>query len=174
VGSGHRLAGSSSSNGQQQAAQWKPGLEAAAAAATWRSNDAGSNSTALVLCMMHCCVMPLRAAATSCCGTQHSRHAGCQAQQQDGWQLRHLQRTHFTVAAVSCCVPCITCCVAGKTTLLRLVAGLELPTGGKIYFDDLDATDLAVQDRQVRRNGALTSAAAAAAAAASMSSSGSG
>jgi ABC-type thiamine transport system ATPase subunit len=38
---------------------------------------------------------------------------------------------------------------AGKTTLLRLVAGLELPTGGKIYFDDLDATDLAVQDRQV-------------------------
>lgn len=39
---------------------------------------------------------------------------------------------------------------SGKTTLLRLVAGLEDPTGGKIYFDDLDATDLMVQDRQVR------------------------
>ena len=38
---------------------------------------------------------------------------------------------------------------SGKTTLLRLVAGLEGPTGGRIYFDDLDATDLAVQDRQV-------------------------
>lgn len=39
---------------------------------------------------------------------------------------------------------------SGKTTLLRLVAGLEDPTGGKIYFDDTDATDLPVQDRQVR------------------------
>jgi len=39
---------------------------------------------------------------------------------------------------------------SGKTTLLRLVAGLEGPTDGRIYFDDLDATDLAVQDRQVR------------------------
>lgn len=38
---------------------------------------------------------------------------------------------------------------SGKTTLLRLVAGLEEPTGGKIYFDDLDATNLPVQDRQV-------------------------
>jgi sulfate transport system ATP-binding protein len=39
---------------------------------------------------------------------------------------------------------------SGKTTLLRLVAGLEDPTGGRIYFDDLDATDLPVQDRQVQ------------------------
>jgi ABC-type oligopeptide transport system ATPase subunit len=38
---------------------------------------------------------------------------------------------------------------SGKTTLLRLIAGLEVPTGGKILFDDLDATDLAVQDRMV-------------------------
>jgi ABC-type Fe3+/spermidine/putrescine transport system ATPase subunit len=38
---------------------------------------------------------------------------------------------------------------SGKTTLLRLVAGLEEPTGGHIYFDDLEATNLPVQDRQV-------------------------
>lgn len=38
---------------------------------------------------------------------------------------------------------------AGKTTLLRLVAGLEQPTAGRILFDDLDATNLPVQDRQV-------------------------
>lgn len=38
---------------------------------------------------------------------------------------------------------------SGKTTLLRLIAGLEDPTGGKIYFDDFDATNTSVQDRQI-------------------------
>ncbi|EFJ53215.1 hypothetical protein VOLCADRAFT_102820 [Volvox carteri f. nagariensis] len=38
---------------------------------------------------------------------------------------------------------------SGKTTLLRLVAGLEQPTGGSIFFDDVDATNLSVQDRQI-------------------------
>jgi ABC-type sulfate/molybdate transport systems ATPase subunit len=38
---------------------------------------------------------------------------------------------------------------SGKTTLLRLVAGLEQPTAGSIYFDDTDATDLSVQERQI-------------------------
>ncbi|KAG2502059.1 hypothetical protein HYH03_000553 [Edaphochlamys debaryana] len=38
---------------------------------------------------------------------------------------------------------------SGKTTLLRLVAGLETPTAGHIYFDDTDATNLSVQDRQI-------------------------
>ena len=38
---------------------------------------------------------------------------------------------------------------SGKTTLLRLIAGLESPTGGRILFDDADATNLPVQDRQV-------------------------
>jgi len=38
---------------------------------------------------------------------------------------------------------------SGKTTLLRLIAGLEQPTSGTIMFDDLDATNLSVQDRMV-------------------------
>ena len=38
---------------------------------------------------------------------------------------------------------------SGKTTLLRLIAGLEMPTGGKILFDDFDATNTPVQDRQI-------------------------
>eukprot|EP00197_Chlamydomonas_leiostraca_P006496 CAMPEP_0202868934 /NCGR_PEP_ID=MMETSP1391-20130828/11421_1 /ASSEMBLY_ACC=CAM_ASM_000867 /TAXON_ID=1034604 /ORGANISM="Chlamydomonas leiostraca, Strain SAG 11-49" /LENGTH=379 /DNA_ID=CAMNT_0049549165 /DNA_START=294 /DNA_END=1432 /DNA_ORIENTATION=- len=38
---------------------------------------------------------------------------------------------------------------SGKTTLLRLIAGLESPTGGKILFDDFDATNTPVQDRQI-------------------------
>lgn len=38
---------------------------------------------------------------------------------------------------------------SGKTTLLRLIAGLETPTGGRILFDDDDATNLSVQDRQI-------------------------
>ena len=29
------------------------------------------------------------------------------------------------------------------------MAGLETPTGGRILFDDLDATGLSVQDRQI-------------------------
>jgi len=38
---------------------------------------------------------------------------------------------------------------SGKTTLLRLIAGLEMPTDGKILFDDFDATNTPVQDRQI-------------------------
>lgn len=38
---------------------------------------------------------------------------------------------------------------SGKTTLLRLIAGLEQATSGKILFDDLNATDMSVQERQI-------------------------
>lgn len=38
---------------------------------------------------------------------------------------------------------------SGKTTLLRLIAGLESPTAGRILFDDFDATNTPVQDRQI-------------------------
>jgi sulfate transport system ATP-binding protein len=38
---------------------------------------------------------------------------------------------------------------SGKTTFLRLIAGLEAPTGGRILFGEEDATRLAVRDRRV-------------------------
>ena len=38
---------------------------------------------------------------------------------------------------------------AGKTTLLRLIAGLEEPTDGNIYFDDDDVTDTDVRFRRL-------------------------
>ena len=37
----------------------------------------------------------------------------------------------------------------GKTTLLRVIAGIEPPDAGRIYFDSEDATDKHVQDREV-------------------------
>jgi sulfate/thiosulfate transport system ATP-binding protein len=38
---------------------------------------------------------------------------------------------------------------SGKTTLLRVIAGLEIPQAGKVFFDDRDATMLAVQQRRI-------------------------
>jgi sulfate transport system ATP-binding protein len=38
---------------------------------------------------------------------------------------------------------------SGKTTLLRLIAGLERPTGGRIFFGDEDASSKPVQERRV-------------------------
>ena len=40
-------------------------------------------------------------------------------------------------------------CPAGKTTLLRLLAGLEEPTAGQVLFDGRDVTQLPVQDRDL-------------------------
>ncbi len=37
----------------------------------------------------------------------------------------------------------------GKTTLLRLVAGGLSPSGGRLYFDDLDVTNVSIRDRNV-------------------------
>jgi glycerol transport system ATP-binding protein len=37
----------------------------------------------------------------------------------------------------------------GKTTLLRLLAGIDKPTRGKIFYDDVDVTHLAVQARNI-------------------------
>ena len=37
----------------------------------------------------------------------------------------------------------------GKTTLLRLLCGGISPVGGRIYFDDLDVTDLSIRDRNI-------------------------
>lgn len=35
----------------------------------------------------------------------------------------------------------------GKSTLAKLIAGIEKPSGGKIYFDGQDITDLSITDR---------------------------
>ena len=40
---------------------------------------------------------------------------------------------------------------SGKTTFLRLVAGLEIPTSGRILFDNEDDTRLSVGERRVDR-----------------------
>ncbi len=37
----------------------------------------------------------------------------------------------------------------GKTTTLRMLAGLETPTGGKIFFDDRDVTNLPAAERGI-------------------------
>lgn len=39
--------------------------------------------------------------------------------------------------------------LAGKTTLLRLMAGLTVPSSGRILFDEQDVTGIAVQKRRV-------------------------
>ncbi|KJZ18320.1 ABC transporter ATP-binding protein [Loktanella sp. S4079] len=38
---------------------------------------------------------------------------------------------------------------AGKTSLMRLMAGLDVPSAGKIYWEDKDVTGVRVQDRKV-------------------------
>ena len=35
----------------------------------------------------------------------------------------------------------------GKTTLAKIIAGIELPQSGKIYFNDIDITDMDVTER---------------------------
>ncbi|ACK50049.1 sulfate ABC transporter, ATPase subunit [Methylocella silvestris BL2] len=37
----------------------------------------------------------------------------------------------------------------GKTTLLRIIAGLDLPDSGKVFFGDEDASEKSVQERRV-------------------------
>ena len=39
--------------------------------------------------------------------------------------------------------------LAGKTSLMRLMAGLDKPTSGRIFWNDEDVTDHRIQDRQI-------------------------
>jgi multiple sugar transport system ATP-binding protein len=50
------------------------------------------------------------------------------------------EREFFTFVGASGC---------GKTTTLRMIAGLEKPTSGRIYFGDRDVTDLPPQRRDI-------------------------
>jgi multiple sugar transport system ATP-binding protein len=50
------------------------------------------------------------------------------------------EREFFTFVGPSGC---------GKTTTLRMVAGLEMPTSGRIFFGDQDVTDLPPQKRDI-------------------------
>jgi len=50
------------------------------------------------------------------------------------------EREFFTFVGPSGC---------GKTTTLRMIAGLEVPTAGRIYFGDQDVTDLPPQKRDI-------------------------
>lgn len=39
--------------------------------------------------------------------------------------------------------------LSGKTSLMRLMAGLDKPTTGKVFWEGNDVTDVKVQDRHV-------------------------
>ena len=38
---------------------------------------------------------------------------------------------------------------SGKTTLMRIMAGLDVPTTGRILWEDKDVTGMRVQDRKI-------------------------
>jgi multiple sugar transport system ATP-binding protein len=57
-----------------------------------------------------------------------------------GLSVEISEREFFTFVGPSGC---------GKTTTLRMVAGLEVPTSGKIYFGDLEVTELPPQKRDI-------------------------
>ncbi|MEL7259691.1 MAG: ATP-binding cassette domain-containing protein, partial [Pseudomonadota bacterium] len=39
--------------------------------------------------------------------------------------------------------------LSGKTSLMRLMAGLDMPTGGQVFWEGQDVTGVRVQDRGV-------------------------
>lgn len=45
----------------------------------------------------------------------------------------------------------------GKSTLAKLIMGIEKPTSGKIYFNGEDITDLTIDERAKRKKSSCTS-----------------
>ncbi|PID48367.1 MAG: ABC transporter ATP-binding protein [Proteobacteria bacterium] len=39
--------------------------------------------------------------------------------------------------------------LSGKTTLMRIMGGLDVPTSGRVYFEGVDVTGMRVQDRKI-------------------------
>jgi hypothetical protein len=74
---------------------------------------------------------------TALLGPSGSGGHACAGQQ---WPVCLLDLSNLCICFFFCVLTYFVCaCRAGKTTLLRLIAGLEEPTAGRIFFDGAPA-----------------------------------
>ena len=65
------------------------------------------------------------------------------------WCTLRVSPPPLSLTPASAAAAALACPPAGKTTLLRLIAGLEEPTAGQVLFDGQDVTQAGVQDRDL-------------------------